>query len=131
MSSPLPPGHGPFDSIRAMGATLVALVHTRVELAVLELREEGERRKQMLVLAVAAGVFLTLAAGLLALIIVVLFRDTHRLAAAGGVTVAYLAIGILAVMKLKAAARDNPPPFEATLAELAKDVAAMKGPGHE
>ena len=103
------------------------MVHTRVELAVVELREEGERRKQMLVLAVAAGVFLSLAAGLLALFVVVLFWDTHRLLAAGGVTVAYLAIGIFALLRLKERARNSPPPFEATLTELARDVETLRG----
>ena len=126
MENPAQP-QGPLASLRSLAATLVAMVHTRVELAVVELREEGERRKRMLVLAVAAGVFLTLAAGLLALFVVVLFWDTHRLLAAGGVTVAYLAIGIFALLRLKEQARNSPPPFEATLAELARDVETLRG----
>jgi uncharacterized membrane protein YqjE len=126
LEQPVEP-QGPLSSLRALGATLVALVHTRVELAVVELREEGERRKRMLVLAVAAGVFLTLAAGLLALFVVVLFWDTHRLAAAGGVTLAYVAIGVFALLRLKEQARNSPPPFEATLAELARDVETLRG----
>jgi uncharacterized membrane protein YqjE len=118
------------ESIRALAGSFVALVRTRIELAVLELREEGERRKQMAVLAAVAGVFLAMAAMLFALFIVVLFWDTHRVAAAGAVTVIYLAIGLIALGRLKQRGREAPPPFEATLAELAKDVEALRS-GHE
>ena len=118
---------GPLDSLRTLGTTFYTLVGARVELAVTEFREEGERRKEMLVVAVVAGVFLSLAALLLALFIVVVFWDEHRVAAAGAVTLAYLGIGTYAVMRLKRLVRESPPPFEATLAEFAKDAEAMRG----
>lgn len=127
MSQPPPSEAGPLQSLRSIGASFVALLHTRIELAVLELREEGQRRKEMLVLAAVAGVFLTLAALLLAAFVVILFWDTHRVVAAGGVTALYLAIGVFALARMRGRARDNPPPFEATLAELARDVQALKG----
>ena len=41
-----------------------------------------------------------------------------------------LAIGWIAFSKLRSAQREAPPPFEATLAELAQDMAALRG-GHE
>ncbi len=114
-------------SLRALGATLVELVGTRAELAVLELREEGERRKEMLVLALAGALFLALALLLAAFFVVLLFWDSHRLAALGGVTIAYLAIAGVAFGRLRAKARASPPPFEATLRELAADVEALRG----
>jgi uncharacterized membrane protein YqjE len=117
---------GPVDALRALGVSFLELLRTRLELAVLEFREEAERRKQMAVLAVAAGVFLALGALLLALFVVVVFWDGHRLLATAGVTVAYLGIGVYALAKLKERARNAPPPFEATLAELARDVEALK-----
>jgi uncharacterized membrane protein YqjE len=109
---------------------MLALMRTRIELAVVEFREERERRKQILLFAVVAAVFVTLAALLFAMFIVVLFWDSHRVAAAAGVTVAYLAIGLGALASLRTRRRELPPPFEATLAELAKDVEALRG-GHE
>ena len=126
MANPSGAEKGPIASLGALAAALLALVRTRVELAVVELQEESERRKHMLVLAAAAGIFLTLAALLLALSIVVIFWDEHRAAAALGVTAIYLAIGIYAAARLKAAMRDSPPPFEATRAELAKEVGALR-----
>lgn len=129
MDQPNPPGaeRGPLDSLRSLGTTFLSLVGARVELAVTEFREEGERRKEMLVVAVAAGVFLTLGALLLALFIVIVFWDEHRVAAAAAVTLAYLGIGGYMVLRLKRLVRESPPPFEATLAEFAKDAEAMRG----
>ena len=109
-----------------MGESLVALFQTRVELAAVELQEEGERRKEMVVLAAVAGVFLTMAAILFAMFVVIVFWDTHRLLAAGGMTALYTAIGLVAVARLKRSASEAPPPFEATRAELAKDVEAFR-----
>ncbi len=120
-------GRGAGASLRSLGATLVELVGTRAELAVVELREEGERRKEMLVLALAGALFLALALLLAAFFIVLLFWDSHRLAALGAVTIAYLAIAGVAFSRLRAKARASPPPFEATLRELAADVEALRG----
>jgi uncharacterized membrane protein YqjE len=115
------------DSLRSLAGSFVALVRTRVELAVLELREDGERRKDMVVLAAAAGAFLAMAAMVFALFVIVVFWDTHRVAAAGAMTVLYLAVGLFALLRLRRLRAEAPPPFEATLAELARDVEALRG----
>jgi uncharacterized membrane protein YqjE len=117
---------GPLDSLRALGATFLALVGTRVELLVVELREEGERKKEMLVLAGVAAVFLALGLLLLAIFVVVVFWDSHRIAATAAVTMVYLGIGVGALARLKQKVRASPPPFEATLGEFAKDLEMLK-----
>ena len=121
---------GPIESLRALGTSFVELVRTRIELAVLELREETERRKEMVVLAAIAGVFLALSALLLALFVVYLFWDDHRVAAAASVTAIYFAIGAYALARLRRRMREAPPPFEATLSEFARDVEGL-GNRHE
>jgi uncharacterized membrane protein YqjE len=121
-----PPPKGPLDSLRSMGSNLAALAETRLELALLELREEGERRKAMVVLAAVAGVFLTLALLLLAFLVVVVFWDTHRIAAITGVTLLYAAVGFGALWRLRTRQAMSPPVFEATIAELRKDVEALR-----
>jgi uncharacterized membrane protein YqjE len=120
------PQPGPLDSLRALGATFLALIGTRAELLVVELREEGERRKEMLVLAGVAAVFLGLGLALAAFFVVVLFWDTHRVAATAAVTLVYLGIGAGALARLKEISRSSPPPFQATLAEFAKDLEMLK-----
>jgi uncharacterized membrane protein YqjE len=121
-----PPRAGPLDSLRALLATFLALVGTRAELAVVELREEGSRRKDMLVLAAVALVFLALGLLLIALFVVVLFWDTHRVAASAAVTLLYLGVGAGALVRLREKVRSSPPPFEATLAEFAKDLETLR-----
>ena len=120
------PRPGPLDSLRSLGATFLALIGTRAELLVVELREEGERRKEMLVLAGVAAVFLALGLLLAALLVVVVFWDTYRVAAAAAVTLLYLGIGAWALLRVKEKARTSPPPFEATMAEFAKDLEMLK-----
>lgn len=122
-SAPVRP---PLESLRALGASFLALVHTRIELALVELREEAERRKEVVVLAAVGGVFLALGALLLAMSIVVFFWDTHRLRAAVIVTGVYLGIGLFALWRISQRRRTAPPLFEATLGEIAKDVEALR-----
>lgn len=114
-------------SLRSLAASFVGLLRTRVELAIVELQEEGERKKGLLVLAATAGVFLMLGALLFAIFVVVCFWDTHRVLAAGGMTLLYLGIGAYSLMRLKARAAGSPPPFAATLEELKRDVDALRG----
>ncbi len=122
-----PPRAGPFASVRALGATLLELIGTRGELALVELREEGERRKEMLGLALAGALFLGLGLLLAAFFVVVYFWDTHRLAATGAVTLLYLGIAAAAFLRLREKQRTSPPPFEATLRELAADRELLRG----
>jgi len=120
---------GPVASLRALGATLVELVGARAELAVVELREEGERRKEMLVLAAVAGLFLALGLLLAALFVVVFYWDTHRVAAIAAMTLLYLGIAAAAFMRMRWKAARAPAPFEATLRELAVDREILGGRG--
>ena len=120
------PPRGPLESLRSMGTDLVALVETRLELALVELREEGERRKGMVVWGAITAVFLALAVLLLAFLVVVVFWDTHRVGAIVGVTLAYAAVGFGALARLRAAQAAAAPPFEATRAELRKDIEALR-----
>lgn len=122
-------GTGPVASLRALGATLLELIGTRAELALVELREEGERRKEMLVPALAGALFLGLGLLLAALFVVALFWDAHRLAAIGGVTLLYLGIAAFAFVRLREKLRSSPPPFEASLGELAADRELLRGRG--
>jgi len=109
------------DALRALGATVLGAVSTRVELAVVELREQGAYLQSILIHAIVGAVFLVMGLLLAALFVVVLFWDSYRLAAIGGVTLLYLGIAAVAFLKLRARAAEMPPPFEATLKELAAD----------
>jgi uncharacterized membrane protein YqjE len=125
-AEPVPPA-GLTASLRALGATLVELLGARAELAVVELRQEGERKKEMIVLAAAGALFLALGLLVATLFVIVLFWDTHRLPAIGGVAIVYLALSGAAFVRLRYKAAGNPPPFEATLREFAADREILGG----
>lgn len=124
-----PAGTGPLASLRALGATLLELIGTRAELAVVELREQGQRRSEELLLLVAGSLFLGLALLLGSLFVVAVFWDTHRLVAIGAITLLHLGIAAFAFVRLRASLRESPPPFEATLRELAADRELLRGRG--
>jgi len=112
---------GFFDSLRAVITDLTALLHTRLELASTEFEEEMERFKRMLVLAAISLFCFSVGVILLTIFIVVIFWDTHRLLALGGLTAFYLIVGLIVglIMRGKMAA---PQKFlSATISEFAKD----------
>lgn len=118
---------GPAEAARALGTSVLALLSARLELVGIELKEEKERGKRALLLGLVAALFLGMGLLLCAFLVVVLFWDSHRLLAIGAVTLLYLGIGLGAAVRLRAAVRDSPPPFGATLAEFRKDLDMIRG----
>lgn len=127
MTPPNPRGVGLSGSLRALGATLLALVGVRAELIAIELQEETGRARQKLILVVLAALFLAMGLLLAAFLVVVLFWETHRMLAAGAVTLLYLGIGGWALVRLREMSRNSPPPFAATLSEFANDLRLLRG----
>lgn len=127
LDGPQPRPEGPLDSARALGASLLALLQARVELAGVELAEEAEHGKRLVVLAVVAAFFLGAGLVLFAFLVVVLFWETHRLAAIAGVTLAYSGVGAWALLRLRRIARERPPPFSATRSEFRNDLDMIRG----
>ena len=125
------PGHAPAAGLRQAlaraGAATVELLRTRVELATLEFAEERERAKLRFILAVVAATFLAFAVLCASALVVLAFWETHRVAAIAAVTVLHLAIGVGALLRLRASQRSAPPPFQATLAELERDRRWLAG----
>jgi Predicted membrane protein len=120
-------GTGLPGSLRALGATFLALVCARAELIAIELQEERVRAGQKLVLVVLAAMFLAMGLLLAAFLVVVLSWETHRMLAAGGVTLLYLGIGGWALVRLREMSRNSPPPFAATMSEFANDLRLLRG----
>lgn len=114
-------------AVRRIGANVLDLARTRLELAAIELQEGAHRLFGYLAWAVAAAVLGLYALGLVILFVLVLFWDTHRLAAVGGMAVLFILGTVFAAMKLRAGLAQRPPMLPATLAELRKDAAALKG----
>ncbi|HSC97874.1 MAG TPA: phage holin family protein, partial [Casimicrobiaceae bacterium] len=109
----------------------LALLHTRVELAVVELAEERERLTRSAMLIAGAVFMLSFALLGVAAWIVVYFWDTHRLEAIAGVTIVFALAGGFLVWRNAVLSRESPVPFSATLAELSKDRAWLEGGGNK
>ena len=114
-------------AVRRIGANVLDLARTRLELAAIELQEGAQRLFGYLAWAVAAAVLGLFAVGLVILFVLVLFWDTHRLAAVGGMAVLFILGTLFAVSKVRAGFAKRPPVLPATLAELRKDADALKG----
>ncbi|MDP3586218.1 MAG: phage holin family protein [Thiobacillus sp.] len=112
---------GLFDSLKTLSGSLVSLVQTRLELLSTDIAEERLHLTRLLVLGLLALFCFGVGVVLLAMLIVVIFWDTHRLAALGGLTGFFLAAGAGLVAFALHKARTRPRLFEASLAELSKD----------
>jgi uncharacterized membrane protein YqjE len=67
------PSGGIIHSVRQLGATFVALLHTRIEIVAIEFEEERVRIRQALLLGIVAGFSLAVATLLAVMFLVVLF----------------------------------------------------------
>jgi len=120
------PQGGVMGAMAQLGASALAILRTRLELASVEFAEARERIKEMVLLA-AVGTVLGLFALLFAsLFVIAWFWDDYRLEAVGGVTLFYAAITVLVFARLRKISRDAPAPFAATLEELENDAAALR-----
>ncbi|MFQ3786881.1 phage holin family protein [Halomonas sp. A29] len=122
-------GDGPvqrlFDNSKRLLASLLATGETRLRLAVLELEEERGRLVTLLLLLGLSLVLMLLGLGMLTLLVVVLFWDTHRLAAIGISAVLLLGGGVgIALLSLRQARRHTL--LKETLAQLALDRHLME-----
>ncbi|MGH7773950.1 MAG: phage holin family protein [Candidatus Binatia bacterium] len=117
---------GLFDPLKAVLATFLAVLQTRLDLVSTEFEEERERFKEMILLAVISFFCVSLGILLLTLFVVVIFWDTHRFYVLGGFVALYLGLGLTAGGILRKKAMSRPKLFSATLSELAKDIERLK-----
>jgi uncharacterized membrane protein YqjE len=111
-----------------MLATLIELVHARLDLAGVELQLEIQRATSVLLWAFAAIVLGIVALVMLAVTVLVAFWETHRLLAAAGITAVFALASLGIAFSVRRRLRTWPHMFGATLNELKSDAAALRGP---
>jgi uncharacterized membrane protein YqjE len=116
---------GLFHSVAKLLATVIAVAHTRLELLTTELQEEVHRVAEIMVYAAVALISAGVGLFLLALVVIFVFWDTHRIAASIAVTSAFFLVAVVAALVLRAKVRAKPAMLNATLAELKKDRASL------
>jgi len=117
---------GLLAALRAFGATLCEAAGIRGSLFAIELREEVERRKAMLLLVAASVVCLHMALLLVTALVVIAFWETNRAAAVGGLAALFLGLGVAALAVLRARIAASPVPFAATRDELERDLEQLR-----
>lgn len=115
------PVAGLFQSMNNFLATLVAIVHTRLELLTTELQEEVRQVGAILLWAFIAAFAAMMGLFLGALAVIFVFWDTHRLAASLAMIGLFVAVAVVAGLILRHKLTTKPPMLDDTLAELAKD----------
>jgi uncharacterized membrane protein YqjE len=117
---------GLLGSLKSITALAVAIAHNRLNLLSTDLEIAREQTVSVLMMVLVALFCLCFGALLLALFVVVIFWDTHRLIALGSMTGLFMLVGALCLWRVIKALKAMPATFEASLAELAKDYKALK-----
>jgi len=118
-------------AIEALGGALLALLHTRLSLAAVELEEVRDRAVERLIGVLVAVLCFGFAVFGVSALIVIAFWDTNRIAALCIVILIYVAIGLLALWRLAGRGRTERPPFAETIAQFERDRVWLTGKAGE
>jgi uncharacterized membrane protein YqjE len=118
------------ETLGRLAATLVAMVHTRLELASVEMEEQSQRYLGYLLMSLLAVFLFGIAIVLVALFVIILFWDTHRIAAVLAMAAVFGAAAAVIAMKVKSGFASQPALLSATLGELQKDIDFLKTARH-
>jgi len=114
-------------SATRLGGTLLAMLQTRVELLTTEISEDVERGVRVLMWGMVAVIAAVLSLLLAGVTLIIYYWDTHRMAAAIGVTAAFLVLSAAAAWVARARLHEKPKMLDASRTELRRDVAALRG----
>lgn len=117
------------DTVGRLGASLLAMLQTRLELAAVELEEESQRLLGYVLLSLLALFLCGIAIVLFALLVVVLFWDSYRIQAVLGMALLFAGAGALIGIRVRASFAAKPRLLGATLGELNKDINYVRNAG--
>lgn len=123
-NTPLP---GLVDSVRRLLATLVALLQLRADLLVTELEEQLHRLAGLLLWGAIALFCGTLTVLMLAFTVMVVFWDQHRVLTASLLTGGFAVVFLLSLWAVRQRLMARPRLLSATLQELQRDAATLRG----
>ena len=108
--------------VAQVAATLAAIVQTRLALAAVEMEEESLRFLSYLALAMLALLCLFVGLVLIVFLVIVLFWDTHRIAAIAITAAVFIVAALATLLGVRASFRNKPKLLSFTLSELNKDL---------
>lgn len=120
-----PPPPGLFGSARRLLGSTLELVQVRLELLVNDLEHGALNLFDVLVLALLALIGLTLGVLMLCVLVLLLVQDGYRIPVVLAMIVAFMGGGLWALRRARAQLGGVAGAFEASRAELRRDVAAL------
>jgi uncharacterized membrane protein YqjE len=117
---------GVLDAAKRMLATVIALVHTRLELFTTEIEEEIQRAASILLWGLVALFFGSLTVLFVAVTVLIIFWDSNRILAASLITVSFLVLTLVFGLLARARLRTKPRFMAASIEELKRDKEALE-----
>ncbi|MBC3873938.1 phage holin family protein [Undibacterium flavidum] len=114
------------DSILRLGASLIESLHTRLELASVEIEEEVGRYASYLLLSLLGLFFGIVTVLLLILLVLIVFWDAHREFALISLIIIFAVASVGIFAYLKTALKNKPRLLAASLNELQNDSEALR-----
>ena len=115
-----------FGSARRLLATSLAMGQARLELAGIELADERDRLIRIAAFGLLGAFALAVSLVALTILVAVVFWDGARLPALIAITLVWMGLGLGALWRAKDLARVSSPPMALTLAELRRDLEALR-----
>ena len=119
-------GEGASGPVRRLGASLLALGRIRLELLAIEVQEEKDRIASLLLWSVLTALMGGFGAVFVAVFVTVALWDTNRLAALGVSAAVFVAVAVYGVLRLRRLTGAGTTLFQASIAELRRDSAALR-----
>jgi uncharacterized membrane protein YqjE len=111
---------------RGLLSLMMSMIGTRLELAVLDTETHLQATLSAMLTLFIAVVLALISFAFIGVVVIVIFWDSHRVAAAASVLVAYASLAAIVGLMARSAWRSRPPAFAATLRELELDRAAFR-----
>ncbi len=118
------------ETVGRLAATLLSMVQTRMELASVELEEHSRRYLGLVLMSLLALFLFGIASVLVALFVVIVFWDSHRIAAVLGMAAVFALAAAAIGIRVRAGFAAQPALLSATMAELQKDMDFLKTARH-
>ncbi|MFZ6692187.1 phage holin family protein [Undibacterium sp. SXout20W] len=116
-----------FESLGQLLGTAIGIVHTRLELASVEIEEELGRFFSLLLWSLVALFCACFALVLFAVLLIALFWESHRIVVISGMIAIFFGVALGLGMWLRQQFAKKPRLLSFTLSELQKDSAALRG----
>lgn len=114
-----------FNTLKRMAGTLLAMLQTRAELLAVEVEEEVQRLFGYLLLSLVALFCFGMTVLLAILLIVILFWESHRVAAVACLMGFFAITAVCISLWVRSCYRQKPRFLSATLNEFSKDIKAL------